>query len=109
MRLSPVIIAMLLFGSVPAAAAGEPGVDLSWRWDEVAARNLDSFHPVFEVSSPDGGRFVFSSGDWKPSRVRRLDSPCSPSASAAGVIFRSLRMLPSPVCASSSAAKSDGR
>jgi outer membrane protein assembly factor BamB len=74
MRLSPVIIAMLLFGSVPAAAAGEPGVDLSWRWDEVAARNLDSFHPVFEVSSPDGGRFVFSSGDWKPSRVRRLDS-----------------------------------
>jgi hypothetical protein len=71
MRGAGVIVAVLLLG--PVATAAESGADLDWRWDDAAARALERLHPRFEIRSPDGGRFVFSSGR-KTSRLRRLDA-----------------------------------
>jgi outer membrane protein assembly factor BamB len=90
MRCSAVVVVMLLFG--PAATVAETGPDLSWRWDDAAARAAEDFHPRFEISSADGGRFVFSSGS-RASRMRRLD------ARGAVVWTRALRGLPTSAAA----------
>jgi outer membrane protein assembly factor BamB len=90
MRCFAVIIGMLLLGR--AASASETGADLSWRWDDAAARVAEDFHPRFEVAAPDGGRFVFSSG-WKRSRLRRVDPR------GAVVWRRALRGLPTSAAA----------
>ena len=82
MRRCSVIIGMLLVGSAAngedapgTATASETGADLSWRWDSAAAQDLERIHPHFprfEISGPEGARFVFMHG-WKTARLRRLD------------------------------------
>lgn len=80
-----IALGMLLLGSV--ANASQTGADLSWRWDDAAARDIERIHPRFEISGPDGARFVFLHG-WKTSRLWRLD------ARGAVVWTRSVRGLP---------------